>query len=158
MNVLKGKVQSVPVLVFPDFDKPFLLETDASKEGLGAVLSQKQSNGRYHPVAFGSHSLTPLEKNYHSSKLEFLMLKWSVTEHFKEYLTYASFVVRTDKNLLTYVLTTPNLYATGHQWVGMWACRHRWDACLAAAPILACLVSGTSPGRARVICLLSLLA
>ena len=58
MNVLKGKVQSVPVLVFPDFDKPFLLEMDASKEGLGAVLSQKQSDGWYHPVAFGSRSLT----------------------------------------------------------------------------------------------------
>ena len=45
VDILKGKVQSVPVLVFPDFDKPFLLETDASKEGLGAVLSQKQNDG-----------------------------------------------------------------------------------------------------------------
>ena len=93
MNILKRKVQSTPVLVFPDFDKPFLLEMDASKEGLGAVLSQKQSDGRYHPVAFRSHSLTLSEKNYHSSKLEFLALKWSVTEHFKEYLAYLPFVV-----------------------------------------------------------------
>ena len=108
----------MPVLVFPDFDKPFLLETDASKEGLGAVLSQKQSDGWYHPVAFGSHSLTPVEKNYHSTKLEFLVLKWNVTEHFKEYLAYAPFVVWTDNNPLTYMLTTPNLDATGHQWVG----------------------------------------
>ena len=45
MNFLKGKVQSMPVLVFPDFNKPFLLETDATKEGLGAVLSQKQKDG-----------------------------------------------------------------------------------------------------------------
>ena len=67
--ILKGKVQSVPVLVFPDFEKPFLLETDASKEGLGVVLSQKQGDRWYHPVAFGSHSLTPVEKNYHSFKL-----------------------------------------------------------------------------------------
>ena len=44
-NILKGKVQSAPVLVFPDFEKPFLLEMDASKEGLGMVLSQKQSDG-----------------------------------------------------------------------------------------------------------------
>ena len=114
MDILKGKVQSVPVLVFLDFDKPFLLEMDASKEGLGAVLSQKQSNGWYHPIAFGSRSLTPVENNYHSSKLEFLALKWSVTEHFKEYLAYAPFVVQTDNNPLTYLLTMPNLDATGH--------------------------------------------
>ena len=119
--ILKGKVQSVPVLVFPNFEKPFLLETDASKEGLGVVLSQKQSDGWHHPVAFGSCSLTLAEKNYHSSKLEFLTLKWSVMEHFKEYLAYAPFVVRTDNNLLTYVLTMPNLDAMGHRWVGMLA-------------------------------------
>ena len=118
VDVLKGKVQSAPILVFPNFDKSFLLETDASKEGLGAVLSQKQSDGWYHPIAFGNRSLTLVEKNYHSSKLEFLTLKWSVTEHFKEYLVYAPFVVRTDNNLLTYVLTMPNLDATGHRWVG----------------------------------------
>ena len=117
-HILKRKVQSVPVLVFPDFDKPFLLETDASKEGLGVVLSQKQSDGHYHPVAFRSRSLTPSEKNYHSSKLEFLTLRWSITEHFKEYLAYLPFVVRTDNNPLTYVLMTPNLDATGHWWVG----------------------------------------
>ena len=45
MTILKEKVQSTPILVFPDFDKPFLLETDASKEGLGVVLSQKQNDG-----------------------------------------------------------------------------------------------------------------
>ena len=114
MGILKEKVQSTPVPVFPDFDKPFLLETDASKEGLGAVLSQKQSDRQYHPITFGSCSLTPLEKNYHSSKLEFPALKWSVTEHFKEYLAYAPFVMRTDNNPLTYVLTMPNLDTTGH--------------------------------------------
>ena len=42
VGILKEKVQSTPVLVFPDFNKPFVLETDASKEGLGVVLSQKQ--------------------------------------------------------------------------------------------------------------------
>ena len=103
------------------WEKPFLLETDASKEGLGVVLSQKQSDRRYHPIAFGSCSLTPAEKNYHSSKLEFLTLKWSMMEHFKEYLAYAPFVVQTDNNPLTYVLTMPNLDATGHRWVGLLA-------------------------------------
>ena len=45
-------------------------------------------------------------------------MKWSVTEHFKEYLMYVPFVVRTDNNMLTYVLMTPNLDVTGHRWVG----------------------------------------
>ena len=60
----------------------------------------------------------PSKQNYHSSKLEFLVLKWSITKHFKEYLAHAPFTVCMDNNPLTYVLTTPNLDATGHQWVG----------------------------------------
>ena len=53
-NVLKKAVMTAPVLAYPDPNKEYLLETDASKLGLGAVLSQKQLDGRYHPVAFGS--------------------------------------------------------------------------------------------------------
>ena len=118
VQMLKEKILTSPLLAFPDFAKPFLLETDASKEGLGAVISQKQDDGRFHPVTFGSRSLTPAEKNYHSSKLEFLVLKWGTMEHFREYLAYALFVVKTDNNPLTYILTTLNLDATGHRWVG----------------------------------------
>ena len=54
---------------------------------------------------------------YHSSKLEFLALKWAMTKQFREYLQYQPFLVRTDNNPLTYVLTTPNLDAVGHRWV-----------------------------------------
>ena len=50
-EMLKIASLEVPVLSFADFNKPFLLETDASKLGLGAVLSQKQTDGQYHPVA-----------------------------------------------------------------------------------------------------------
>ena len=60
VRVLKERISSAPVLVFPDFDKPFLLETDASKEGHGAVLSQKQEDGCYHPVAFGSRTFNAI--------------------------------------------------------------------------------------------------
>ena len=93
--------------------KDFLLETDASMEGLGAVLSKKQADGHYHPVACGSQALTAHEKNCHSTKLEFLVLKWALMEHFKEYLLYQPFLVRTDNNPLMYIMTTPNLDATG---------------------------------------------
>ena len=120
-EALKQACMTSPILVFADYTKPFLLETDASKDGLGAVLLQKQADRWYHPIAYGSRALTPHEKNYHSTKLEFLALKWAVMEHFKEYLTYQLFLVRTDSKPLTYIMATPNLDAMGHQWVGVLA-------------------------------------
>ena len=116
-NTLKQACMCVPILAFTNYMKEFLLETDASKERLGAVLSQKQVDGQYHLVTYGSRALMAHEKNYCSTKLEFLALKWAVTEHFKEYLLYKPFLVKTDNNPLTYIMTTPNLNATGHQWV-----------------------------------------
>ena len=118
---LKMKCLTAPVLVFADFKKPFLLETDALIEGLGAVLSQKQDDDRYHPIAYASRGLKGGELKYHSSKLEFLALKWAVTEQFREYLQYQPFLVRTDNNPLTYIMTMPNLDAVGHRWVAAMA-------------------------------------
>ena len=112
-EVLKQACMQSPVLAFTDYTKDFLLETDASKEGLGAFLSQKQEDRQFHQVAYGSQVLTTHEKNYHSTKLEFLALKWAIMEHFKEYLLYQPFLVRTDNNLLTYIMSTPNLDVTG---------------------------------------------
>ena len=57
------------------------------------------------------------EPKYHSSKLEFLALKWAITEEFREYLQYQPFTVCTDNNPLTYILTTLNLDVLGHHWV-----------------------------------------
>ena len=116
-DILKMKCMTVPVLAFTDFEKPFLLETDASSLGLGAMLSQKQDDGKFHPVAYASQELKGGEGKYHSSKLEFLALKWAVTDQFKEYLWYKPFMVRTNDNPLTYMMTTPNLDAIGHWWV-----------------------------------------
>ena len=108
---------TAPVLAFADLEKPFLLETDTSALGLGAVLQQVQADGKLHPVAYASRALKKGEKNYHSSKLEFLVLKWAVTKQFKEYLYYKPFTVRTENNPLMYILMTPNLDACGHRWV-----------------------------------------
>ena len=117
-NAVKWACMSAPVLDFANYTKEFLLETDASEEGLGAVLPPKQADGQYHLVAYSSRALMAHEKNYHSTKLEFLALKWVVTEHFKEYLLYQPFLVKTNNNPLNYIMTTPNLNATGHWWVG----------------------------------------
>ena len=113
---LKKAVIKAPVLVYPDPNKEYLLETDASKLGLGAVLSQKQSNGRYHPVAFWSRSLHGVGVNYHSTKLKFLAMKWSI-KHFQTYLLGPHFKVRTDNNPLTYFLTSPNMDVTKQRWI-----------------------------------------
>ena len=117
-QALKQACMNSPVLASAIYTKDFLLKTNASREGLGAVLSQKQADGQFHPVAYGRWALTAHEKNYLSTKLEFLALKWAVTEHFKEYLLYQPFLVKTDNNPLMYIMTTPNLDATGHWWVG----------------------------------------
>ena len=87
-NLLKMKCVTALVLAFMDFEKLFLLETDASLCGLGAVLSQKQDDGKFHPVTYASRKLKGGEKKYHSSKLEFLALKWAMTDQFREYLRY----------------------------------------------------------------------
>ena len=116
-SLLKQALLQAPVLKFMDYSKPLVLETDASSDGLGAVLLQEGEDGKLHPIAYGSQSLTKTERNYHLGKTEFLALKWAIMDHFKEYLIYQAFIVWTDNNLLTYLFTTPNLDACGHQWV-----------------------------------------
>ena len=113
---LKKTVMSAPVLAYPDPKKEYLLKMDALKLGLGAMLSKKQSNGRYQPVAFRSRALHDVEVNYHSMKLEFLAMKWSI-EHFQTYLLGCCFKVHTDNNPLTYFLTSPNMDTTKQRWI-----------------------------------------
>ena len=121
-DCLKAACLQAPILAFPDFDKLFFLETDASGRGLGAVLSQKQADGQYHPIAYASRVMDETEQRYHSNKQEFLALKWAVTEQFHEYLSLYGknrneFVVCTDNNPLTYIFSSANLDAAGQRWV-----------------------------------------
>ena len=115
-NHICQKLMSTPVLGFADYKLPFELHTDASLNGLGAVLYQTQ-NGRKRVIAYASRSLTAAEQKYPIHKLEFLALKWSVCDKFHDYLYGSEFAVYTDNNPLTYVLTTAKLDATGHRWL-----------------------------------------
>lgn len=112
---LKDKLTSPLILAYPDFQKPFELHTDASISGLGAVLYQEQ-DGMKRVVAYASRSLTKSEKNYSAYKLEFLALKWAITDKFSDNLAGNHFIVLTDNNPLTYVLTSAKLDATGQRW------------------------------------------
>ena len=106
---------SAPILAYANYEKKFKIHTDASDLGLGAVLYQEDENGKDRVIAYASRSLNPAEKNYPAHKLEFLALKWAVTNRFHEYLYGGEFDVYTDNNPLTYVLTTAHLDATGQR-------------------------------------------
>ena len=110
------KLTTPPILAYADYSLPFLLHVDASAEGLGAALYQNQ-DGVDRAIAYGSRGLKKTEKNYPAHKREFLALKWSVCDKFKDYLYGHQFTVKTDNNPLTYVLSTAKLDATGHRWL-----------------------------------------
>ena len=114
---LKHLCSQTPILAYANYTKPFKLHTDASENGLGAVLYQKQDDGMESVIAYVSRTLSKSERNYDAHKLEFLALKWSITERFHEYLYGGHFEVYTDNNPLTYILTTAKLDATGQRWV-----------------------------------------
>ena len=121
---LKNLSTSSPVLAYTNYKKPFIVYTDVSERGLGAVSSQLQDNGKESAIAFASRSLSKSEKRYDAHKLEFLALKWAVTDRFHEYLYGGEFDVYMANNPLTYVLTTAKLDATGQRWIAALALYH----------------------------------
>ena len=118
-DALKEALSTAPVLGYPDFSREFILEIDASLKGLGAILSQQGKDRQIHVIAYASHSLCPSERsmcNYSSAKLELLVLKWAVTEKFRDYLLGSQFQVYTDNNPLAYVMES-KLGASQIQWL-----------------------------------------
>ena len=118
-DALKEALSTAPVLGYPDFSREFILEIDASLNGLGAVLSQQGKDRQICVIAYASHSLHPSERsmhNYSSAKLELLVLKSAVTEKFRDYLLGSQFQVYTDNNPLTYVMES-KLRASQIQWL-----------------------------------------
>lgn len=141
-ELLKEKLTSAPTLGYADFDSPFVLETDASIQGLGAVLYQDHG-GKRKVIAYASRRLRGAERNdqnYSSMKLELLALKWAVTEKFRSYLLGSKFTIITDNNPLCH-LSTANLGAIQQRWVGQLAVfdfdvKYRPGRCNSAADAL----------------------
>ena len=84
-ETLKQHLISAPILTYPDFDKLFILFTDASGLGLGAVLAQIGKDEKEHVVAYASRRVTPTESNYSATELECLGVIWAV-KLFRPYL------------------------------------------------------------------------
>ena len=101
----------------PITENLFKLHTDACNLGLGAVLYQTDEDGIDRVIAYASRTLSKSERNYPAYKLEYLAMKWAITDKFHEYLYGGNFDIYTDNNPLTYILTSAKLDAVGQCWV-----------------------------------------
>lgn len=113
---LKSTLINDICLNFPDFDKDYILEIDASRGGYGAVLSQ-EVDGKRKPIAFGSKRTSLAESNYPAHKLEFAALRWAVTQKFREYLYHSFADVYTDSNPVVYILQKLDIDAVTQRWI-----------------------------------------
>jgi len=103
---LKSRLCSTPILAYPDVDKgagPFILDTDASNEGIGGVLSQIQRDGSEKPLCYGSRSLSDAEKRYCVTRKELLAVV-AFSRQFRVYLIGRQFILRTDHQSLRWLL------------------------------------------------------
>ena len=99
---LRHLLVSPPILVFPDSSKPFILDTDASDFGIGAVLSQVDDDGQERVVAYASRTLSKAERNYSVTRKELLAMVTFIS-HFRQYLLGRTFTLRTDHSSLTWL-------------------------------------------------------
>ena len=99
----------------PDVDLPYVLATDWSQRGMGAVLSQIDAEGKEHPVSYASRSCKHAEKNYESCEGECLAVVWA-TDHFQEYLFGTPFTLITDHEPLKWLMQTNKTTGTLARW------------------------------------------
>lgn len=122
---LKAAMTSPAVLLLPDPSQPYVVRTDASRVGIGAVLLQKDTDSSsassptelYRPIAFASRSLKPAEKKYSAIELEALAIWWSVTQKFRPYIEGQPFFLETDHKPLLSIMTKPCQNARVERWM-----------------------------------------
>jgi len=103
-NNLKSRLISAPVLAYPDFNKPFILHTDASGTGIGGILSQETETGE-RPIAFISRSLNKAERNYATTEQEALAIVWSL-KTFRPYVYGHPCILYTDHAPLRFLTSS----------------------------------------------------
>ena len=103
LQEIKSHFSENVILAYPDPNSKFILDTDASDVGLGAVLSQVDSSGLERPVSFASRTLHPNEKSFTTMEKECLAVVWAVTKVFHPYLSGAEFLLRTDNHPLSWL-------------------------------------------------------
>ena len=101
-NTLKSLLTSAPILALPDWSKPFIVDTDASDQAIGAVLSQVNENGDEQVIVYASRCLSKAERNYCVTRRELLSVV-TFLQQFKQYLLGHTFMIRTDHGALTWI-------------------------------------------------------
>ena len=103
---LKAAIWARSVLAHPDFQSPhpFVIDSDASGHGIGAVLSQKQEDGHERPIAYFWRSLLVAERNYCVHWKELLAIVCAI-QHWRYFLLVKPFLVRTDHQSLKWLMT-----------------------------------------------------
>ncbi|CAG7824499.1 unnamed protein product, partial [Allacma fusca] len=102
--MLKNSISATTHLKIPDLNKPFVISTDASNTGLGAVLLQEHEDQLY-PCWFASRGLKPAETRYSVSEKECLAVIWAI-EKFRGFIEYTNFTIETDHAALSWLLNT----------------------------------------------------
>ena len=105
LAAIKKAVSQRTILAFPTTERKFIIDTDASDAGLGAVLSQLDDEGVERPIAFASRGLSDLEKKYSAVEKECLAIVWAITKQFHAYVCGAEFLLRTDNQPLSWLKT-----------------------------------------------------
>jgi len=101
LEEVKARLVADPVLACPDFDKPFILQTDGSDYGIGAILTQESKRGEK-VISDSSRTLNGAEKNYSTTEKECLVIVWAIRK-LKPYLEGYHFNVVTDHMALKWL-------------------------------------------------------
>ena len=116
MEQLKKTLTSPPVLAFPDFSEPFIVDTDASDVAIGAVLSQNLG-GQERVICYMSKALTKEQTRWCTTTRELYAIVYSVGYKWRHYLEGTEFLIRTDHSSLTWLQNFKNLSPMLHRWI-----------------------------------------
>lgn len=115
---LKEALSIVPVLMYPDYEKPLIVSTDSSSKAVGAVLSKLHKNGRELPIYYASRNLNDAENKYSAFERETLGIVFALKK-FSYYLLSQKFKLYTDHQAQKYVINLRDPHGRIARWMSL---------------------------------------